>query len=119
MKVLLVEDQMLIAMDVENMLEDNGIFGVETATSSGMALEKLKSFSPDVAILDINLGSDTSIPVAQELLRRKIPFMFATGYSDSLAVPAELTNVPVIRKPYDEDALMSEIGRLSQKAETA
>jgi light-regulated signal transduction histidine kinase (bacteriophytochrome) len=119
LKVLLVEDQMLIAMDVENMLEDNGIFGVETATSSGMALEKLKSFSPDVAILDINLGSDTSIPVAQELLRRKIPFMFATGYSDSLAVPAELTNVPVIRKPYDEDALMSEIGRLSQKAETA
>jgi light-regulated signal transduction histidine kinase (bacteriophytochrome)/CheY-like chemotaxis protein len=119
LKVLLVEDQMLIAMDVENMLEDNGIFGVETATSSGMALEKLKSFSPDIAILDINLGSDTSIPVAQELLKRDIPFMFATGYSDSLSVPVELTNVPVIRKPYDEDALMSAIGRLAPKRESA
>lgn len=119
LKVLLVEDQMLIAMDVENMLEDNGIFGVETATSSRMALEKLKSFSPDIAILDINLGSDTSIPVAQELLKREIPFMFATGYSDSLSVPAELTGVPVIRKPYDEDALMSAIGRLAKNQESA
>ncbi|MOA24229.1 putative transcriptional regulatory protein pdtaR [compost metagenome] len=112
LKVLLVEDQMLIAMDVENMLEDNGIKTIETATSSAMAIEKLKSYVPDVAILDINLGSDTSIPIARELHRRGIPFLFATGYADGSMVPDEFGNVPVIRKPYDEDALMAGIGLL-------
>jgi CheY-like chemotaxis protein len=112
LKILLVEDQMLIAMDVENMLEDNGIKTIETATSSAMALEKLKSYVPDVAILDINLGSDTSIPVARELHRRGVPFLFATGYADGSMVPDEFGNVPVIRKPYDEDALMAGIGLL-------
>lgn len=112
LKVLLVEDQMLIAMDVENMLEDNGIKAIETATSSAMAIEKLKTYLPDVAILDINLGSDTSIPVARELHRRGIPFLFATGYADGSMVPDEFGAVPVIRKPYDEDALMAGIGVL-------
>lgn len=112
LRVFLVEDQMLIAMDVEYMLEGRGITNIETATSSAMALEKLKGLTPDVAILDINLGSDTSIPVAYELLRRKIPFMFATGYADGIMIPAEFSEVPVIRKPYDEDALMNSIGKL-------
>lgn len=117
LKVLLVEDQMLIAMDVENMLEDNGIKAIETATSSAMAIEKLKTYVPDVAILDINLGSDTSIPVARELHRRGVPFLFATGYADGSMVPDEFGTVPVIRKPYDEDALMAGIGLLVGDAE--
>ncbi|WP_320200573.1 HWE histidine kinase domain-containing protein [Agrobacterium sp. rho-13.3] len=115
LRVFLVEDQMLIAMDVEYMLEARGITNIETATSSTMALDKLKNLKPDVAILDINLGSDTSIPVAYELLRRQIPFMFATGYADGIMIPAEFAHVPVIRKPYDEDALMSSIGKLVDK----
>ncbi len=112
LNVFLVEDQMLIAMDVEYMLEQHGITNIETASSSAMALDKLKTAKPDVAILDINLGADTSIPVAYELLRREIPFMFATGYADGIMVPSEFSHVPVIRKPYDEDSLMSSIGRL-------
>ncbi len=115
LNVFLVEDQMLIAMDVEYMLEQHGITDIETATSSAMALEKLKTAEPDIAILDINLGSDTSIPVAYELLRREIPFMFATGYADGIMVPGELAHVPIIRKPYDEDSLLSSIGKLIGK----
>lgn len=115
LRVFLVEDQMLIAMDVEYMLESHGITNIETATSSAMALDKLKSLAPDVAILDINLGSDTSIPVAHELLRRKIPFMFATGYADGIMIPDDFSHVPVIRKPYDEDSLLGSIGKLVGK----
>ena len=117
MKILLVEDQMLIDMDVESMLENNGIERVETATSSAMAIEKLKAYLPDIAILDINLGSDTPIPVARELHKRGIPFMFATGYADGVMVPEEFSNAPIIRKPYDEDALMSGIGLLVDSVE--
>ncbi|MGV1869893.1 HWE histidine kinase domain-containing protein [Agrobacterium rosae] len=119
LRVFLVEDQMLIAMDVEYMLESHGVTNIETSTSSAAALDKLKSQTPDVAILDINLGSDTSIPVAYELLRRNIPFMFATGYADGIMIPPEFSHVPVIRKPYDEEALMATIGRLVDKTVAA
>jgi light-regulated signal transduction histidine kinase (bacteriophytochrome)/CheY-like chemotaxis protein len=104
--VLLVEDQVLIAMDAEMMLADSGIENVVTASSSTDALNRLKTFNPAIAILDINLGSDTSVPVAQELLRRGIPFVFATGYDDRSSVPDELLSVPVVRKPYDGNALI-------------
>ena len=58
------------------------------------------------AILDINLGRDTSVPVAEELVRRGIPFVFATGYDDRSVVPDELLSIPVVRKPYDASALV-------------
>lgn len=104
--VLLVEDQVLIAMDAEMMLADSGIENVVTASSSSDALNRLKTFTPAIAILDINLGSDSSVPVAQELMRRRIPFVFATGYDDRSSVPEELLSVPVVRKPYDAHALI-------------
>lgn len=104
--VLLVEDQVLIAMDAEMMLGDAGLSNIVTASSSGDALNRLKTFTPDVAILDINLGQHTSVPVAEELSRRNIPFVFATGYDDRLAVPEGFASVPVVRKPYDSAALV-------------
>jgi light-regulated signal transduction histidine kinase (bacteriophytochrome) len=104
--VLLVEDQVLIAMDAEMMLADAGIDTVVTASSSSDALNRLKTFTPAIAILDINLGRDTSVPVAEELVRRGIPFLFATGYDDRSVVPEALLSVPVVRKPYDSKALV-------------
>jgi light-regulated signal transduction histidine kinase (bacteriophytochrome) len=107
LKVLLVEDQVLIAMDAEMMLADAGLSNVVTASSSADALNRLKSFTPGIAILDINLGRDTSVPVAEELARRNIPFVFATGYDDRSIVPDNFADVPVVRKPYDSLALVA------------
>lgn len=104
--VLLVEDQVLIAMDAEMMLADVGIENVVTASSSADALNRLKTFTPAIAILDINLGRDTSVPVAEELARLGIPFVFATGYDDRSIVPEGFADVPVVRKPYDASALI-------------
>ena len=120
MSVLLVEDQVLIAMDVEFMLEGMGVGEVMTANSSRMALDTLKTFSPDVALLDINLGAGTSVPVAEELTRRGIPFIFATGYDDRTALPPELLSVPVVRKPYDASQLQKALTeRLATSGESA
>jgi ActR/RegA family two-component response regulator len=59
--------------------------GRSPPTFSGAdALKMLKGFTPDFAVLDINLGAGTSLPVAQELSKRNIPFIFATGYGDLL-----------------------------------
>lgn len=107
LKVLLVEDQMLIALDVETMLAGKGVQEIVTAGSAEDALHKLQSFAPAVGILDVNLGVGTSIPVAEELWRRDIPFIFATGYADSQMIPAVFASVPVVRKPYDRDTLIA------------
>lgn len=106
LSVLLVEDQILIAMDAESMLEEEGFRTIVTASSNCKAMEALKGFKPDLAVLDINLGSETSVPVAEELMRRGIPFLFATGYNDRAALPETLLPVPVVRKPYERDQLM-------------
>ncbi len=106
LRILLVEDQMLIAMDVEGMLADLGLENVLTAASVEDALIKLSSFNPDVAVLDVNLGDGTSIAVAKELSRRSVPFLFATGYGNSAPIPEGLAAAPIIRKPYDRDQLI-------------
>lgn len=104
LSILLVEDQLVIAMDAEMMLAGKGAGTVETAASPAEALRKLANFNPDAAVLDVNLGTETSLSVADELVRRKIPFVFATGYGDNIMVPQSFS-APTIRKPYDEQTL--------------
>ena len=104
--VLLVEDQMLIAMDAEETLADCGAPRVIVASSSAQALAKLAASQPDIAVLDVNLGQETSIPVARELARRNIPFVFASGYGDTVMLPEEFRSVPLVRKPYDSETLV-------------
>ncbi|WP_018386986.1 HWE histidine kinase domain-containing protein [Ancylobacter sp. FA202] len=104
--VLLVEDQMLIAMDVETMFSDAGIENVVTAPSAAEALRRLQEFTPDVAVLDVNLGAGTSAPVAHELQRLGVPFIFATGYGDRSMIPAGCEGVPVLPKPYESEPLL-------------
>ncbi|BCH58630.1 signal transduction histidine kinase [Agrobacterium vitis] len=103
--ILLVEDQMLIAMDAEMMLGDAGFTTVMTAGSVPEALAQIKVTAPAVAVLDINLGNHTSVPVAQELHQRGIPFLFATGYAERSIIPEAFGDVTIINKPYDGEAL--------------
>jgi CheY-like chemotaxis protein len=71
---------------------------------------------PDVAVLDVNLGTGTSIAVAEELARRNIPFLFATGYGDSISIPSHLKHAPVVRKPYDAASILSHLQQLIRPA---
>ena len=112
--LLLVEDQMLIAMDAEAILADAGIGRVVTACSVADALEHIRASLPDVAVLDVNLGAGTSIPIAEELARRGVPFVFTTGYSDGTDIPGDFRTRPVVCKPYGAAALVEAItGALS------
>ncbi|UOK69750.1 HWE histidine kinase domain-containing protein [Ancylobacter polymorphus] len=113
--VLLVEDQMLIAMDVEMMLNDAGIDNVVTAPSAAEALRRLQDFTPDVAVLDVNLGAGTSAPVAQELQRLGVPFLFATGYGDRSMIPAGCESVPVLPKPYESEPLLKALREIWER----
>ncbi|CAI3802598.1 hypothetical protein DBADOPDK_03084 [Pseudomonas sp. MM223] len=72
-------------------------------------MQLLASRKPDAAILDVNLGTGTSISVADELVRRQVPFLFATGYGDGISIPEHLNHVPVTRKPYDANSILASL----------
>lgn len=103
--VLLLEDQMLIAVDAEDMLQQLGIARWRTASTIAEARRLLVERQPDVAILDVNLGQGTSMPFAEELAAAGIPFIFATGYGDDSLIAGGFNTAQVVRKPYDSGAL--------------
>lgn len=110
--ILLVEDQMLIAMDAEGMLADHGFTSVATASSAAEALRHIRSRPVAAAILDVNLGDSTSLPIAEVLRDKQVPFVFATGYGDGGTIPPEFAEVPVVRKPYDALALVQALSQV-------
>ncbi|WP_430252293.1 HWE histidine kinase domain-containing protein [Neorhizobium sp. DAR64860/K0K1] len=105
LKVLLVEDQSLIAMDTEELLRELGAKSVSVAATVITALSSVMEQRPDCAVLDLNLGKTTSEAVAVELEKLAIPYVFATGYRDSVSIPEGLSHVPVVRKPVAHDSL--------------
>ncbi|CAM8624301.1 HWE histidine kinase domain-containing protein [Sphingobium sp.] len=97
--VLLVEDNMIIAMDGEDALRDLGA-EVMTVASVGRAREAIAIQPVDLAVLDFNLGHENSLPIAELLAERGVPFIFATGYGDGLELPARFEGVTLLKKPY-------------------
>ena len=79
LKVLVVEDSYLMAVVLEDLLKAAGATDVALAASVADALQVLRRDPIDLACLDIDLGVETSFPVADELARRRIPFIFVTG----------------------------------------
>ena len=100
-------------MDLEADLEEAGLRVLAIASSVSQGLDALEKARPDLAILDVNLGNETSLPLAAELRRRRVPFIFATGYGDGEALPPAHAGVPVVRKPYDRRAIADALVRVA------
>ena len=98
-RVLIVEDELMVAMLVEAMVEDLGHEVVGPAMTLDRALQLAREGQFDCAILDMNLGDGVmSTPVAAALAARGIPFLFATGYDSKGAVGP--FDAAVLRKPF-------------------
>lgn len=98
-RILVVEDDYLIAEDVRFDLEQAGAVVIGPAPSVEKALRLLKGDPAiDAAVLDVNLNGERSFPVAERLAAQAIPFLFATGYS-SADIPAEWRHAPIVTKP--------------------
>nr|WP_260175842.1 HWE histidine kinase domain-containing protein [Acetobacter oeni] len=117
-RILLVEDQLLIAMEVEETLHDFGVAEVITVSSVETGLEAIKARLPDAAILDVNLGGKTSVGLARRLRDANVPFIFATGYMDRTMIPDEFQDVTVIRKPYGPASVIAALGALLPPRDT-
>jgi len=119
-RVLVVEDNSLIALDAEESFRALGVASVDVAASSGQALALLDHAAPDFALLDFNLGGETSEPVARALERRGIPFAFASGYSEVEAMTARFARmIAILLKPYRKADLEGLLHKLVPKRRRA
>ena len=109
LSMLLVEDQALIALDTEDLLRRLGAREVRLSPDATHAILSLGSFRPDGAVLDFNLGDTTSEAIADHLIAMGVPFVFATGYGDSVMIPERLRSVPVVNKPASMKSILTKM----------
>ena len=114
LSVLLVEDETLLRMMVAHMLEELGLKVVAEAGTLEAAVPLAKEGTFDLAILDVNLGGPNSLPVAEILSQRGIPFMFASGYSFGV-IPAAFNDRPMLRKPFRLEEAVKELTEVQEK----
>lgn len=114
-RLLVVEDEALVAMLVEDALLDAGFTVIGPAATVEEALGLLRHELPDVVVLDLNLAGETSTPIADELAARGIPYVIATGYGAS-GLPPGHQHALVLAKPYDPAELTNMLGRICRQA---
>lgn len=112
MKVLLVEDSLIIALDAEDLLARLGADSVSTESTAVGAIAAIETERPDVAILDINLGDHDSVPIANRLAELGVPYIFATGYGEQKSLPDNQKSRPVAQKPYTLASLSRRLDEL-------
>ncbi len=113
-RVLVVEDESLVAMLLETILEDMGCTPVGPAATVDEGLRLATGEEPiDAALLDVNVAGRQVFPIAQALKDRGVPFVFSTGYGEG-GLPDEWRGQPTLQKPFTEsavrDALMKAMG---------
>ncbi len=103
--VLLVEDSMIIALDAQDCLGELGVDRVDIEGTVSGALTQMRTHSYDMAMLDFNLGSETSEKVAEALCKHGIPFWLATGYGEMEGKVEKFGAQGMLVKPYGRDDL--------------
>ena len=99
-RILIVEDELLVAMEVEDLLQDHGCDILQTASTVSDALKRIKEGRPELVILDRNLDGERTSPVAEELNRLGTPFIVMTGYVSGVADEPSMRDAPCLRKPW-------------------
>jgi CheY-like chemotaxis protein len=111
LRILVVEDEMLVAMNIEDMLLELGheVAGLASRLDPALALAREVPF--DAAMLDVNLAGEPSFPVAELLAERGIPFLFATGYGRQ-GIEERFHARPILQQPFRSADLGAALARL-------
>lgn len=115
--VLVVEDDILIALDIEQMLTDLADVRVTLAHDLATGLRSLEAGWPDMAILDLHLGAHDSLPLARLLAGAGKPFLFLTGHpaEHMCKLRDEKCRAPVVEKPFSIEALAGAVRRMLKR----
>lgn len=108
--VLVLEDDFYLATDMAEVLEEAGARVMGPFANVGTALAALDEGDPDMAILDVNLGAQTSFEIGRSLRTRGVPLLFVTGYDRSI-IPADLAETEYLIKPVDMGKLIAAVAK--------
>lgn len=111
-RVLVVEDEFLVALGLEDNLRSLGCAVVGPISSLSAALAAAAHEKVDAAILDVNLAGEAVYPAASILADRGIPFLFCSGYTGSVRMPAEFADTPRVSKPYTSRVIADALSEL-------
>jgi DNA-binding response OmpR family regulator len=117
--ILVLEDEALIALDLEDLLVARGFTVVGPFSTAADALASLDQTKLHAALLDVHLRRETSFEVGRELNRRGIPFAFMTGFVDADLLPADLKGTPLILKPWNEKDVLSFLATVAGEGNNA
>ena len=109
--VLVLEDNMVIALDASDILTEAGAADIKLASGVKNALDLVAEYDFSFALLDVNLGDETSLPVAEALHEKGIPFVLATGYGQAESIVAQYPKCPIVMKPFTSDSLRDQASR--------
>ena len=112
--VLIVEDEILIAMDLVNIIQDAGAAVIGPAKSVAEALRLIECNKITAAIVDVNLGQEVSLPVAMRLVDANIPFVFHTGNGTKVSMEP-WPQAPIVEKPAAPEKLIAAVAALAKK----
>ncbi|HYS49941.1 MAG TPA: response regulator [Xanthobacteraceae bacterium] len=115
LRVLVVEDEVMISMLVEDMLTELGHHVVAQATSLAEAASLAAQADFDAALLDVNLNGERVDAIAETLAKRGKPFAFTTGYGER-GIPLDFKDRPLLPKPYQMDQLNEILTRVMRPA---
>jgi DNA-binding response OmpR family regulator len=110
--VLVLEDVALIALNLQDELQDSGYEVAGPFTDCSAALDWLRTATPDMAILDATLNDGSCHSVAAELSRREVPFLIYSGHKEDQQLLAEFHHITWIEKPVPAGVLVQECQQL-------
>lgn len=113
--VLVVDDEILIALDLEATLRSSGADIVGPCTNAAAALDAIKITPPDAAVLDIRLGRETSEAIADRLAAEGIPFVFYSGQTLPTTMRAKFAGAQILTKPVQGRELIDAVARLVER----
>jgi DNA-binding response OmpR family regulator len=109
-RILVVEDEFLIALDIAAVLERAGLTVIGPASNVGDALEAIAREAVEGALLDAQLGGEPASSIADALITRGIPFAFVSGHGRE-HLPAAYRNVPLVKKPFTGKELLAAVAK--------
>jgi len=111
-RLLVVEDDFIISLELQSILGAAGAEVVTTCHNVSDALRAITAKKLDAALLDVKLGRETAAPVARQLTRLGIPFLFYTGQTESDPTRAEWPGAPIIAKPSPSRQIVNALAQL-------
>jgi DNA-binding response OmpR family regulator len=117
-RVLVVEDELLVAMELDSVLRVQGCTVLGPTATVERAVVLIVEGQPDVALVDLNLGGQSALPIAAVLNARGVPFLVVSGYSENQSRAPELSRAPRLAKPVNHRQLLHALRRVLMESST-